>query len=99
MAEPKKKATRQRKGWERLRGGTGGVWRHIASGWIVRHCGHPTALWPYYGKRPGSGESRDELLLSGGWGLGRAFQTLKRAQEAVERELDRELLERLKGGG
>lgn len=23
-------------------------WLHEASGWRVRHCGHPTALWPYY---------------------------------------------------
>ena len=31
--------------WTRLRGGCGGRWRHNPSGWIVMHCGHPTALW------------------------------------------------------
>lgn len=99
MSEPKKKATRQRKGWERIRGGVNGLWRHVASGWLVKRAPHPTCLWPYYGKRPGTGEATSELLLVGGWGLGHAFQTLKHAQEAVERELEREALERMKGGG
>ena len=65
----------QRKGWTRLRGGCGGIWRH-ASGWLVRHCGHPTALWPYHGTSP-SGEM---LLAPNGHG----FRRLALAQEAVE---------------
>lgn len=84
------KPTRQRRGWERLRGGCGGIWRHVASGWVVRHCGHPTALWPYYGKRSLTEPDNDDksnMLLYGGWGLGLAFQRLADAQEAVEQEL------------
>lgn len=69
---------RQRSGWERLRGGCGGIWQH-SSGWWVRHCGHPTALWPYYGHSP---EGR--ILLSPN---GRAFRLLVDAQEAVEKEV------------
>ena len=23
-------------------------WRHDATGWEIRHCGHPTANWQYY---------------------------------------------------
>lgn len=42
--------------WKRfggLNGGScGGRWLH-ASGWLVLHCGHPTALWPYYALPPG----------------------------------------------
>jgi len=60
--------------------GVGGYWRHEASGWVVYRCGHPTALWPYYGMR----------LLAGGWGLGRGFSKLARAQAAVEAELAKE---------
>lgn len=83
--------SRQRPGWERLRPGCGGVWRHVASGWLVKHCGHPTALWPYYAHRPGpEPANRDDLLLSGGWGLGYAHRTLKLAQAAVEAELAKE---------
>lgn len=38
-------------GWEGLGGGPGGrnwAWKHQATGVVVRHCGHPTALRPYY---------------------------------------------------
>ena len=66
-----------RKGWMRLRGGCGGVWKH-ESGWLVLHCGHPTALWPYYGVSP-SGET---LLAPNGY----AFRLLVLAQEAVEEQ-------------
>ena len=66
----------QRKGWQRIRGGTAGVWRH-ESGWQVHHCGHPTALWPYYGVPPGGGPM---LLAANGHG----FSRLVLAQEACE---------------
>lgn len=33
--------------------GKGADWRHVPSGWVTRHCGHPTALWPYYVEHPG----------------------------------------------
>jgi len=45
----------RRPGWERLsRPGAklDARWRHTASGWEVRHCGHPTANWPYFGVDP-----------------------------------------------
>lgn len=75
---------RQRKSWERLRRGCGGVWRH-SSGWIVRHCGHPTAHFPYYAIAPNG-----RMLLTGGFGLGIAFPKLVQAQEAVERQVELE---------
>jgi hypothetical protein len=69
----------QRKGWERIRGGCAGIWRH-SSGWIVRHCGHPTAVWPYYGVSPAG-----EMLINER--NGRAFQRLVEAQAAVEAKI------------
>lgn len=30
----------------------GNEWVHLSSGWRVAHCGHPTALWPYYPVTP-----------------------------------------------
>jgi hypothetical protein len=82
--------SRQRKGWTRLRGGCAGCWRHDESGWLIFHCGHPTAIWPYYGVPPGvnpEGMAREEMLLQGGFGLGYAFQKLLHAQTAVEGQL------------
>jgi hypothetical protein len=60
-------------------------WRH-ESGWEVRHCGHPTALWPYYGQHP---DGRPFLIPNGyaDTAGGYAFQYLADAQEAVEREV------------
>jgi hypothetical protein len=72
---------RQRKNWVRFRGGCGGIWQH-SSGWVVHHCGHPTAIWPYYGVSP---EGR--MLLAPN---GRAFGLLLDAQEAVEDEVRKE---------
>jgi hypothetical protein len=49
-----------RKGWTRLsRPGDkcGTHWLHEASGWRLRHCGHPTANWPYYLVEPTKGET------------------------------------------
>lgn len=40
--------------WQRTEGRPGkkgGSWAH-PSGWTVHHCGHPTALWPYYLRDP-----------------------------------------------
>lgn len=28
-------------------GGKGNTYRHGETGWVIEHCGHPTALWPY----------------------------------------------------
>ena len=43
-----------REGWERLgrRGKLDAVYRHGDTGWEVRHCGHPTAIRPYYAVSP-----------------------------------------------
>lgn len=37
-----------RLGWTREGppGKCGALWRH-SSGWVLQHCGHPTALWPW----------------------------------------------------
>lgn len=72
-----------RAGW--FRGGTRGkcgAYLHEASGWSVLHCGHPTALWPYYAVPPG--DKPRQMLLSCGLGLGIAFQNLLMAQLVVE---------------
>lgn len=76
----------QRPGWVRLRGGVGGRWRHEATGWEVRHCGHPTALWPYFGKHP---DGRPVLIQHGYASVagGYAFRTLALAQTGVEAEI------------
>jgi hypothetical protein len=81
----------RRSGWTRLRSGCAGIWRHD-SGWVVRHCGHPTALWPYYGVPPGGGEM---LLAPSGHG----FQTLALAQAAVEARTTGRELSGPEGGG
>jgi hypothetical protein len=67
---------RHRQGWQKIRKSWPGIWRH-ESGWTVHHCGHPTALWPYYAQPPGGGPM---LLASNGHG----FRLLALAQEAVE---------------
>jgi hypothetical protein len=78
------RSKRQRVGWERLSGGVAGQWRHVRSGWLVCRCGHPTAIWPYYGERPDDGA----MLLNGGIETGHAFQRLAEAQAAVEKYID-----------
>jgi hypothetical protein len=70
----------RRPGWVRLEGGVAGRWLH-SSGWIVRRCGHPTALWPYYAEPP---ERPDQMLIPGG----RAFRLLLEAQACVEAVAD-----------
>ena len=77
---------RIRNGWTRLEGGVFAAYRHDATGWHVYRCGHPTALWPYYGVPPGLPRTvgPSQMLLAGGIGLGTAFRTLVLAQTAVE---------------
>ena len=66
--------------WEKIGpapyGALGGTWRH-RSGWIVQHCGHPTANWPYYAISP-----RGDSPIVGP--SGRGFLKLQHAQAAVE---------------
>ena len=38
--------------WVRHGRHCGGIWEHQPTGCTVHHCGHPTALWPYYGVLP-----------------------------------------------
>ena len=71
----------KREGWTRLsdpkKGKCEAHWQHT-SGWEIRHCGHPTANWPYYLQDP----ERQELCVMTHNGLG--FATLKCAMLAVE---------------
>ena len=48
-------------------------------GYSVQHCGHPTALWPWYGIRPDG-----SYILSPS---GRAFRLLRDALEATAGEI------------
>lgn len=70
--------TAPRPGWVR-QGAAGrtcaGAWQH-ASGWVLRHCGHPTALWPYYLEDP-----QGRMAVSH---TGRGFHHLVDAQLALE---------------
>jgi hypothetical protein len=55
-------------------------------GYVIRHCGHPTALWPYYGTTPGG-----ETILAPN---GRGFGHLADAQAAMEKLADAEAARR-----
>ena len=57
--------------------GKGGVWQHT-SGWTVHHCGHPTALWPYYVAHEAKGFA---TVVSG---TNRGFRSIVAARRAVE---------------
>lgn len=71
----------KRSGWQRLSQAgrtTSGWWKHMASGWMVQHCGHMTANWPYYlvdPAHPGCCTVTHN---------GKGYRTLKEACEAVE---------------
>jgi hypothetical protein len=67
-------------GWTRLsRAGDkcSARWQH-SSGWQLRHCGHPTANWPYFLIDP----ARPELVIVSF--NGRGFKNLEIAQYAIE---------------
>lgn len=68
-----------RPGWTAIgvAGAKGRTYRH-PSGWLVQHCGHPTARWPYYLVNP---RSPRRITVSFN-GLG--FKILEAAQRAVE---------------
>lgn len=53
-------------------------WRH-ESGWEVRHCGHPTANYPYSATDPGDPEARVCVTHNG-----RGFKTLAVAFDAID---------------
>lgn len=72
------RAVRRRFGWRRLSAPgdkCSACWEHV-SGVRVRHCGHPTANWPYY---IDLGAGRVEVDKTG-----RGFRLLVDAMEAVE---------------
>lgn len=56
-----------------------------ASGWIVRHCGHPTANWPYYGV---SADGSATLVVTHN---GKGFKGLLAAMTQIEAHLAGEL--------
>lgn len=68
-------------GWTRLSAPgdkCGARWRHEASGWEVKHCGHPTANWPYHAADP---EHPGRVVVSHN---GKGFRKLLDAMAAVE---------------
>lgn len=85
MARP---AMPRRPGWRRLSPPGQKLqteWLHESSGWVVKHCGHPTANWPYYARQPASTD--DTALVVTHNGL--AWPTLLEACEGVESVLSR----------
>jgi len=71
----------KRPGWTRLSAAgckLSTTWRHDASGWLVKHCGHQTANWPFYLVDPNYSES---LTMSHN---GRGFLGARKGIEAVE---------------
>ena len=79
----KNKVKRMEK-WKRSPGMTGSTcgakWILLGTKYVVRHCGHPTALWPYYGVRPDG-----TMILSSS---GRGFTRLDEAKQAVLKEAE-----------
>lgn len=70
-----------RPGWRRLSAPgdkCGARWRHEASGWEVKHCGHPTANWPYHAADP---EHPGRVVVTHN---GKGFRKLVEAMQAVE---------------
>lgn len=60
------------------------AYRHT-SGWIVRHCGHPTANWPYHGV---SADGVATLVVTHN---GKGFKDLLSAMTQIEGHLAGEL--------
>jgi len=56
------------------------TWQLAGTEYLVRHCGHPTANYPWYGLRP------DGSMITSGWRgeRGMAFRYLDDAKVAVE---------------
>lgn len=51
------------------------------AGWSVRHCGHPTALWPWYGIDPEGAM----ILHTSGYAFQYLGDALKATREAIQR--------------
>jgi len=69
---------RSRPGWEKARPNVKGWDWILPSRWEVRHCGHPTASWPFYLLAPGGSLP---IVSFNGYG----FAALAVAQEVAER--------------
>lgn len=77
-----------REGWERLGrpGKLDAVYRHTETGWEIRHCGHPTAIRPYYAVHP---DHPDILVVAFNC---IAFTRLSVALDYVEAAIDGDLV-------
>jgi hypothetical protein len=53
------------------------LWFHRPSRWRVRHCGHPTANWPYYAESP----EFPEMVVTHN---GRGWRTAELARAALD---------------
>lgn len=58
-------------------GGKFVTYQHPASNWRIQHCGHPTALWPYYLISP---DGLHPIVSHNG----RGFRNLAASKAAVE---------------
>ena len=66
-------------GWTKIRAAVvGGDYRHH-SGWVARHCGHQTALWPYTLSHPDLHPGQSVTSFNG-----RGFADLSAALAVVE---------------
>jgi hypothetical protein len=77
------KGRRSRSGWilvheAEIAGGKGRIWQHY-SGWVVKHCGHPTANRPWTARGP-----KGEPLIIDGEDGARCYGHLAAIQEMVE---------------
>ena len=77
MAQRNKRWTRFA-GWQGKQ--CGAKYQLTGTAYIIHHCGHPTALWPYYGHTPAG-----KMIIAPN---GRAFAHLADAQAAMEKLAD-----------
>lgn len=69
----------KRSGWTSHGKGKVGRFDEHVSGWRVLHCGHPTALWPWYAESPDG-----KMVVSES---GYAWRKLETAREHIEQAL------------
>lgn len=92
-----RKTSKMLPGWQRegnLGTKIGAIYFHAESGWVVRHCSHPTANWPYYAIDPNDPERRVAVTHNG-----QGFRTAQLAMEAVEGVLAGTVLNTIEGCG
>lgn len=84
----RRRAIHGRPGWHRLSAPgdkCGATWEH-ESGWRIMHCGHPTAIWPYFALEPAT-VARGEFLPAVVSDDGRGFIDLEHAMTIIELHL------------